>query len=197
MRVASLAVAVCVLALAATPAHAQYGGMSGGRGGGMGGGRGGMSRGGGGTRPMMVTDAQLDGPPTPETMHQLLSLSDSQVATYTRNYDSLMAGTRVERDSAHAAVKAMRDSFTAGDRNAARANATIARELADDLGKRDQAFDHSLKTVLTKDQQKQYDKWKDQNKKDAEAEQREQMRGAGGGRGRRTGTSGGGGVPTF
>jgi Spy/CpxP family protein refolding chaperone len=196
MRCFSLAAAVCTLAVAATPAWGQYGGMGGSMGGGMGGR--GMGRA-GGTRPVMVTDAQIDGPPTPEMMHQLLSLSDSQLATYAHRYDSLMTETRAERDSAHVAVKTMRDAFTARDRDGARAEAASARALADDLTKRDEAFDRSLKAVLSKEQQKQYDKWKDQNKKEAEEQQREEMRGAGGGRGRRGGMTGGtsGGVPTF
>ncbi len=163
-------------------------------GGGMGGGmgRGGMRPGG---RPAMamITDEQLEGPPTPGLMHQLLSLDVAQTATYTRAWDSLMSATKIERDSAQAAVKAMRDGFTGGDRTGARGNAVTAQRLARDLAKEDEAFDHSLKGLLTKDQLKQYDKWKDQNQKDAEARQREEMRGRMGGR--RSGA--GGGVPSF
>ncbi|MGE5091115.1 MAG: hypothetical protein ACM3OH_03000 [Bacillota bacterium] len=187
--------------LVAVPVQAQYGGMGGGMGDGMGG-RGGMGRGGmsgpGGAPAMMISDEALDGPPTPGMMLQLLTLDERQSATYTRAWDSLMAETKVERDSAHAAVKAMRDGFSGGDRESARANAGVARRLAGDLAKRDQAFDASLKTLLTKDQRKEYDKWKDQNRKDAEAKQREQMRGREGGReGGRMGGGMTGGTPRF
>lgn len=185
----------------ATPVQAQYGGMDGGMGGGMGG-RGGMGRGGmggrGGAPVMMISDEALDGPPTPGMMLQLLTLDQRQSATYTHAWDSLMAETKVERDSAHAAVKAMRDGFSGGDRASARSNAEVARRLAGDLARRDQAFDASLKTLLTKDQRKEYDKWKDQNKKDEEAKQREEMRGREGGR--EGGRMGGGmtaGTPRF
>ena len=181
----------------AMPVQAQYGGMGGGMAGGMGGG-GGMGRGGMGGRSgapaMMISDEALDGPPTPGMMLQLLTLDERQSAAYTRAWDSLMAETKIERDSAHAAVKAMRDGFSGGDRASARSNGAIARRLAGDLAKRDQAFDASLKTLLTKDQRKEYDKWKDQNRKDAEAKQREEMRGRMGGR---MGGSISGGPPRF
>jgi hypothetical protein len=191
MRWSMLVGALCALAMA-VPAQAQYGGMGGGIGGG-GMGRGGMREG----RPAvaMITEEQLEGPPTPGLMHQLLSLDDAQSAAYTRAWDSLMSATKVERDSAQAAVKAMRDGFSGGDRAGARGNAATAQRIARDLGKADQAFDHSLKGLLTKDQMKQYDKWKDQNRKDAEEKQREEMRGRMGGR--RSGAGGGGGVPSF
>jgi hypothetical protein len=187
--------------LVTMPVQAQYGGMGGGMGDGMGG-RGGMGRGGmsgrGGAPAMMITDEALDGPPTPGMMLQLLTLDERQSAAYTHAWDSLMAETKVERDSAHAAVKAMRDGFTGGDRESARANAGVARRLAGDLAKRDQAFDASLKTLLTKDQRKEYDKWKDQNRKDAESKQREEMRGREGGReGGRMGGGMTGGTPRF
>ena len=93
-----------------------------------------------------------------------------------------MSATKVERDSAHAAVKAMRDGFAGGDRSGARGNAETAQRIAKSLAREDEAFDHSLKGLLTRDQLKEYDKWKDQNKKDAEAKQREEMRGRMGGR---------------
>lgn len=191
MRWSTLVGALCALAMA-VPVQAQYGGMGGGMGGG-GMGRGGMRQGG---RPAMamVTDEQLEGPPTPGLMHQLLSLDDAQTTAYTRAWDSLMSATKVERDSAQAAVKAMRDGFAGGDRAGARGNAETAQRIAKSLAREDEAFDHSLKGLLTKDQLKEYDKWKDQNKKDAEAKQREEMRGRMGGRG---GGTGGGGVPRF
>lgn len=177
--------ALCALAVAA-PAQAQYGGTGGGVGG-MGG-MGGMGSGGrmgrSGQAPMMlVTDEQLEGPPTPGLMHQLLSLDDAQTASYSHSWDSLMAATQPQRDSARAAVKAMRADFQGGDRAGARSSGEVARRLAGELSRQDEIFDRSLKTLLTRDQRKEYDKWKDQNRKDAEARQREQMRGEGAGRG--------------
>ncbi len=187
MRLSLLVGALCALALA-TPAYAQAGGMGGGMEG-MGGGRGLRQR---GDRPMMPTDEQIDGPPTPETMHQLLSLDETQLARYRHGYDSLMAESRAERDSAHAAVKALRDGFGSASRDAARARAGDMHRISEDLAKRDDTFDHSLKTILTKGQQKQYDKWKDQNRKDAEEKQRDEIRARMSGGGRRSG-----GVPSF
>ena len=194
MRWSTLVGALCALGMA-VPAQAQYGGMGGGLGGGMGGG-GGMGRGGmreGRPAMAMITEEQLEGPPTPGLMHQLLSLDDGQTAAYTRAWDSLMSATKVERDSAQAAVKAMRDRFSGGDRAGARANAETAQRIGKGLAKEDEAFDRSLKGLLSKEQLKQYDKWKDQNRKDAEEKQREEMRGRM--QGRRSGA--GGGVPSF
>jgi serine/threonine protein phosphatase PrpC len=157
-------------------------------------GRGGMRQGG---RPAvaMPTDAEIDGPPTPGLMRQLLSLDAAQDSAYTRSWDSLMAATKPVRDSAHAAVKAVHDGFAGGDRAGARSNAASAQQLAKALKQDDDAFDHSLKALLSKDQQKRYEKWKDDNRKEAEERQHEEMRSRMGGR--RGGGGGGGGVPSF
>lgn len=161
------------LMIAATPAAAQFGG-GGGIGGGIG--RGGMGQRPNGGQPML-TEQELDGPPTAGMMQQLLSLEDGQTAAYQQAYDSLMRASQAERDSARVALKGMRDAFAGGDRESARANGRIARRIGDDLAQRDAAFDKSLRTMLNKDQQKRYDKWKDQNRKEAEEKQREEMRG--------------------
>lgn len=186
MRFAALA-GFLVLVIAATPAAAQFGGGGGiGGGTGSGAGRGAMGqRANGGQR--MLTEEEIDGPPTPGMMQQLLSLEDGQTAAYQQAYDSLMRASQSERDSARVALKGMRDAFGGGDRETARANGMIARRIGEDLEKRDAAFDKSLRTMLNKDQQKRYDKWKAQNRKEAEEKQREEMRarmGADGGRGR-------------
>ena len=85
--------------LMAVPVQAQYGGMGGGMGGGLGGrggmGRGGMGGGRGGAPSMMITDEQIEGPPTPGMMLQLLTLDERHgaVREYTKSSCSPFAAS--------------------------------------------------------------------------------------------------------
>jgi len=142
---------------------------SGRRGGGMGGGR----TGGQGFDPSALpSPAEVDGPPTPGTFKQLFALTDPQVDQYSHSWDSLMAETTPQRDSARVARQTMRAAFQDRDREAAQQQGKLLERLGKDLRKRDQTFDKSL-SFLTADQRKQYDNWKKEQKK-AEDEQRQQ-----------------------
>ena len=155
-----------------------------GPGGGMGPGGGAWQGGGGrGMRPGrgafdafdLPTPEEIDGPPTPGTLRQLLALDDSQSDRYTRAWDSLMADSKPQRDSARAAREAMRSAFRERNRDGAREQATLLARLGKDLRKRDETFDKSL-AFLTADQRKQYEDYKKEQKKAREEERRHRPR---------------------
>ena len=135
-----------------------YGG-AGRRGGGMGAGRGGM-----GQSFDLPSSEDIDGPPSPGTFKQLFALTDGQADQYGHGWDSLMAETTPQRDSARSARQTMRAAFQDRDREAAQQQAKLLERLGKDLHKRDEAFDKSL-GYLTNDQRKQYDDWKKDQKK--------------------------------
>ena len=175
-----------VLLMAAAPGQAQYptgGGMGGGMGaGGMGrsggmGRRGGMRPGGG----MMAlpTPEELEGPPNASAVVEVLGLTPSDSARYDSVYDAHMNATAPARDSLRSEMDSLRSSFRGGDRGAGRVHAQAAQRIWKNLSRQDDSFDKSLKSVLTKDQFKQYSDWRKQEKKDAQELRREQMRGMG------------------
>jgi hypothetical protein len=154
-----------------------YGPAGGGGGGRRGGGMGGRGMGGGQSFDLPSPE-DIDGPPTPGTFKQLFALSDAQAGQYGHGWDSLMAETTPQRDSARVARQTMRSAFQDHDREAARQQAKVLERLGKDLHKRDEAFDKSL-AFLTKDQQKQYDDWKKEQKKAREDERRQRFGGNG------------------
>jgi hypothetical protein len=133
---------------------------------------------GGGQSFDLPSPEDIDGPPTPGTFKQLFALSDAQAGQYGHGWDSLMAETTPQRDSARAARQTMRSAFQDHDREAAQQQAKVLERLGKDLHKRDEAFDKSL-AFLTKDQQKQYDDWKKEQKKAREDERRQRFGGNG------------------
>jgi hypothetical protein len=112
---------------------------------------------------------EIEGPPTPGTFRQLLSLTDPQTDQYSRAWDSLMADTKVQRDSARVAREAMQSAFRDRNRDGAQQQAQLLTRLGQELRKRDAAFDKSL-GFLTKDQRKQYEEVKKEQKKAREDE---------------------------
>ena len=188
-RIIRRASSVIVIAsfLAATTARAQGGGYGptggygpggGTTGGGGWGGGGGRGRGMGGHSfdpDDIPTPEEVDGPPSPATMRQLLSLSDSQTQRYTSTWDSLMNGTGAQRDSARTARDSMQAAFRNRDRQAVQNQAKVLTALGKELRKRNDAFDKSL-TFLSKDQRKQYEDYEKQQKQAAEEERRQRFR---------------------
>ena len=170
--------------LVTSPARAQAPGgyqPAGGMGPGGGAWDGGAGRGMGPGRPSfdvsdLPTPEDIDGPPTPGTFKQLVSLTDQQTERYTRSWDSLMAETKAQRDSARDARDAMRSAFRQRDRDAAQDQAKVLSRLGKDLKKRNDAFDKSL-SFLNKDQQKQYEDYKKEQKKAREEERRRRFGG--------------------
>ena len=179
--VAVLAATMMVVSSLAAQDAGGYG-PSGGRGGrgGRGGGWGGHRMGDQGVDPFSLPSAEeIDGPPTPGTFKQLFSLTDHQADAYGHGWDSLMAGTKLERDSARVARETIRSAFADHDREAAQQQARILQRLGKDLRQRDEAFDKAL-AFLTKDQRKQYNDWKKDQKKAREEQRRDRFRGDGG-----------------
>ena len=122
-----------------------------------------MGRPGGGRR--MVSRETLDGPASPAIMRDSVSLRPDQLQQYSTRYATYMADTRSERDSLRTNVQAMRTAFENGDRSAARDRRDVIQRQAKDLASRDKKFDDGLKDILSKDQQKSYQKYKDSQDK--------------------------------
>lgn len=106
------------------------------------------------------------GPASPAIMRDSIGLSGDKLQQYTRRYESHMANTKPARDSLRASVQAVRAAFESGDRSAARAQRDIIERQSKEISTQDKAFDKGLKDLLTKDQQKRYDKWKANREKE-------------------------------
>lgn len=120
---------------------------------------------GGGERMMMPTQQQLEGPAAPDTVGPLLKLSQDELQHYTRRYDNHMALSKATRDSLRTAVQQMRSAFELGDHSATREQRQAVERQWEDLSARDTEFDRGLKDVFTKDQEKQFNKWKQEREK--------------------------------
>ena len=123
---------------------------------------------------------EIDGPPTPGTFRQLFALADSQADRYGHAWDSLMAATTPQRDSARTARATMRSAFQDHDRDAVQQQAKVLERLGKDLRKSNDGFDKSL-GFLTDAQRKKYDDWKKEQKKARDDERRQHFRGGGDG----------------
>lgn len=176
-------VTLTLLALAGAPLAAQYPGgygpPGGSGGGGFGGGMGGQGHGGwgrhqGGSSFSMPTDQELAGPLSPEALKGVLSLSDEQVQRYQPLWQQHMQATKPQRDSAQAALSGVHRAMQDHDRTAMRQYGPVLRRLAPDLEDRDKQFaNKQLKPILTKDQAKSFDKWRDEQKRAADDERRQ------------------------
>ena len=130
------------------------------------------------------TQEEVEGPPTPAALKDLIALDEAGSARYTALYTSHMDSTRTVRDSLRSALKWLRDARDNGDREGMRAafrqHGPDVRRLWKDLSKRDEAFDKSTKEILTKDQRKKLEQWQDQQEKERADEQRARRQGLGG-----------------
>lgn len=180
MAVLHLATAAIIALAAVSSLPAQvpgYGGM------------GGMGRPGEwrdrGARPAraLPSAGELEGPPLPEFFVPRFELDSGQAGEYRAVYDSFMTATAAMRDSAQAARRAIDAAFQGGDREAARANFPVLQALGDSLAKEDATFDRRLKGFLTRNQQKTYKKWKDEQQRQEESNRRDEMERRGGRRG--------------
>jgi hypothetical protein len=106
-----------------------------------------------------------EGPASPAILRDTVQLSGDKLQQYTKRYDAYMTSTKVARDSLRANLQAIHSAFQSGDRSAARDRRDLVMRQADDLSKRDQQFEKDIKSLLNKDQQKRYDKWKDDRQK--------------------------------
>ena len=102
----------------------------------------------------------VQGPVSPAVLRDSIHVSGDKLQQYTKRYDAYMASTKATRDSLRTNVQAIRSAFQSRDRSAVRDRRDVVRRQSDDLAKRDQEFEKGLKDVLTKDQQTQYNDWK-------------------------------------
>ena len=169
---------VCLILVAlavASPALAQDPGGYGGTGGpGMRGGhRGGMRGQGGMTR---LDPVVLAGPPAPAEFAHIVELPEDQVGRYAQLYERFMAATRPQRDSLDTLRSQMRDAFANGDREAMGGQRGLMGSLAKDLEQRQATFDDTLKGVLDKQEWQRYQKWREDQRKQADKERQERWR---------------------
>jgi hypothetical protein len=143
----------------------------------MGGGRG-MRHGGGG-RSEAFDPVIFTGPPTPDSMAQLVGLEADRLDRYSTMYQNFMSSTQPERDSLAAMRQARRsDAGQYGGAGGERSfDMSTAREIRQDLENRQKQFDDALQDVLSKDQLKQYRDWRDQRRKDAQAAMQQRRNG--------------------
>jgi Spy/CpxP family protein refolding chaperone len=113
----------------------------------------------------MLSSETIEGPAAPDVMRDSVGLNGTPLQTYTRRYQNYMANTKVTRDSLRSEVQTMRAAFESGDRSAARDQRDRMDQQSKELAKQDETFDNGLKDILSKDQQKQYKKWKDNRDK--------------------------------
>ena len=186
--------AILGLSLGPSMALAQFGGF----GGGGGGGRGRMGGGGEYVPPApKMPGAELEGPADPTTAQQFLNLTDDQVARYEQLYQDYRTATQAERDSVEIARTKMYDRLDAGDRAAAEFYAQRIQDMGKLLKNEQDKFEKGLRKILNGDQVKAYQRWKDDQERQAEERNREdalrwrQAAMAGFGRGERGGALGG------
>lgn len=173
MRGRAFPLALLTLALAAPAAVAQY---SDGPGQSQYGGHGGRMHGmGRGTPPDPVV---LQGPPAPLEFQKLVQLPDGKLPGYQNLYDRLMTETKPQRDSLAALRNGMGDSV---DRSSFQERREIFQPLSQELTQRQAAFDDALKDMLDKDQWKRYQKWRDDQRKEAEQQRQNRWRHRGNG----------------
>jgi hypothetical protein len=146
------------------------GGTGGNMPGGRRGGPGGMMEG----RRMQALDPVVaDGPPAPADFAKIASPPDDQQRRYADLYPQFMASTKPQRDSLTVGRRDMRAAFEDGDREGARRQGDVVRALGEELSRRQKTFDDTLKSFLGKDQWKRYDRWRSDQRKQAEQEHRE------------------------
>ncbi len=172
MRTRTVALFFAALLVVATAAEAQGGGSGGGMGGG---GMGGGGMGGGGMgRPMGPPRGEhpdpllLEGPPAPKEMGTIVTLDTTQRARYATLYENFMKDTKADREELRNLHQQMREAMENQDRSSGMRFMETTRELTDRLHTGQEAFDKSLKSLLSKEQWKTYDKWRKDTRKKME-----------------------------
>jgi hypothetical protein len=112
------------------------------------------------------------GPASPAILRDTVGLSGAKLQQYSKQYDTYIASTKVTRDSLRSNLQAMRSAHEGGDRSAARDRRDTVMRQSQDLSRRDQEFEKSLKALLSSDQQKRYDQWKADRQKNERAKWR-------------------------
>lgn len=105
--------------------------------------------------------APEEGPPPADTLATILDLSQLQRDRYSAAWDSLQVVTQAIRDSMAVQVEVVRSAVAQGYQDAAKDRVVVIDRLAKTLHKRNEAFDHSLRDYLTKEQIKLYQKYRE------------------------------------
>ena len=164
MRGRAIPLALLILGLAAPAAVAQY--TDGGRMLGMG-------------RATPPDPVVLQGPPAPANFQKLVQLPDAKLAGYQNLYDRFMAQTKPQRDSLVALRNGMGGAgggADSNDRSSFEHRREVFMPLAQELTERQAAFDDAVKDMLDKAQWKRYQKWRDDQKKEAEQQRQNRWR---------------------
>jgi hypothetical protein len=119
----------------------------------------------------------LEGPPVPAEFARIVELPEDQVGRYTQLYERFMASTRPQRDSLTTLRRDVRAAFEQGDRDAGRQQMGQLRPLTEDLQRRQATFDETLQPLLSKDQWKRYQHWREDERKRAQKERQERRLG--------------------
>ena len=114
----------------------------------------------------------FQGPPEPDSMAALVGLDAGGLARYTTMYQNLMAATKSERDSLAAARHAREVSRGSSAGPQERGGPGGMREIRQYLEDHQKQFDQALGDVLSKDQFKRYQDWRDQRRHEAQSEMR-------------------------
>jgi hypothetical protein len=117
----------------------------------------------------------LNGPPTPVAFAGIVTPEPAQQERYAGLYERFMISTQPRRDSLQAARQAMGEAFESRDREgrgheAGSRGGGGMRELLGSLEREQKTFDAALSGMLTRDQWKQYEKWREQERKAAAEE---------------------------
>jgi hypothetical protein len=115
----------------------------------------------------------LSGPPEPEEFQRITGLEETKREQYTNLYQRYMTNTQPQRDSLKASVEKMREAFQQGDREKARDQRPAARELRSRLADQRRDFEQEVKQLVSQDQWKKYEKWRDEQRARARKHWRE------------------------
>jgi hypothetical protein len=129
-----------------------------------------------GSRPRhrMAGMEAVAGPASPAILRDTVGLSGAKLQQYSKQYEAYIASTKVARDSLRSNLQAIRSAYESGDRSAAGDRRDTVKRQSEDLSRRDQEFEKSLKSLLSNDQQKRYDQWKADRQKNERANWRSQ-----------------------
>jgi hypothetical protein len=116
----------------------------------------------------------IEGPLAPAVLQDSAGVRGKELEEYAQRYASLMAATRPARDSLRVTMQTIRTAFDRGDRAAARDQRQDVERQSKMLTDRDKEFEKGLKGLLDKDQQKRYQKLKqDREQQSRELRQRD------------------------
>lgn len=129
-----------------------------------------------GRRIELPSAEQLAGPATPALLQQQFALSEAQATRYSELYQTHIATTAPQRDSAYAVQRGVRAAVQSRDQPRAVQQAELLEQLWKSLQKTDRSFeDKTLRPLLTKEQDKSYKQWRDAEQKRIKQEREKQM----------------------